>query len=307
MTGPHHGHGGHGHTHAPASFGVAFAVGTVLNAGFVVIEAICGVLAHSMALIADAGHNLGDVLGLLMAWAAAVLARRNPTPRYTYGLGRGTILAALLNAGLLLMAVGAIAVEAVRRLLHPAPIGTLTVMVIAAIGIAVNGGTALLFAAGRRGDLNLRTTFLHMAGDALISIGVVATAAAILLTGWLRLDPLVSLAIAGAILAGTWSTLREAFDLSMDAVPPGISAEAVRAYFAGLPGVARTHDLHIWPMSTTRTALTVHLVMPGRHPGDRFIAEVCHELGDRFGIGHATLQIELDEGVVCALEPDHVI
>lgn len=286
---------------------MAFALGTTLNLGFVLVEAIYGVLAHSMALVADAGHNFGDVLGLLMAWTASVLARRGPTQRYTYGLGRGTILAALLNAALLLIAVGAITVEGVRRLIWPEPVGDVAVMVVAAVGIVVNGATALLFAAGRRGDVNLRATFLHMASDALVSAGVVVAAAVIALTGWVRLDPIVSIAIAGVILAGTWNVLGETLGLSLDAVPAGIEPEEVRFYLVGLPGVSRVHDLHIWPMSTTETALTAHLVMPGEHPGDRFIAAACHELAHRFGIGHSTLQIELDEGVVCALEPDHVI
>ena len=307
MADHHHHHGRAGHGHAPENFGVAFALGTALNSGFVLVEAVYGVLAHSMALIADAGHNFGDVLGLLMAWTASVLARRVPTRRYTYGLGRGTILAALLNAALLLIAVGAIAVEGVRRLIWPQPVGDITVMAVAGIGIAVNGATALLFARGRRGDVNLRATFLHMAADVLVSAGVVAAAVVIALTGWVRLDPIVSIAIAGVILAGTWNVLGETLGLSLDAVPPGIRPEEVRGYLVGLPGVSRVHDLHIWPMSTTETALTVHLVMPGERPGDRFIATVCEELAHRFGIGHSTLQIELDDGVVCALEPDHVI
>lgn len=301
----HHDHGhDHGHSHAPARFGRAFAVGTTLNAGFVIAEVIAGIAAHSMALIADAGHNLGDVLGLLMAWAAAALARRAPSARYSYGLGRGTILAALVNAVILLVSVGAIAVEAVRRLVAPEPVGTLIVMIVAAAGIVINGSTALLFASGRKGDLNIRATFQHMAYDALVSLGVVIAGAAILLTGWERLDPLASLAIAGMIVAGTWGLLRESAGLAMDAVPRGITPEAVRDYVLALPEVEAVHDLHIWPMSTTETALTLHLVTPAGHPGDGFVARLAEALHDRFGIDHTTVQIELD-AAACTLACDH--
>src|SRR5664279_160052 len=226
--GHHHDHGaGHVHAPAPKDFGVAFAIGTALNLGFVIIEVIYGLLANSMALVADAGHNLGDVLGLVMAWAATVLARRAPSLNYTYGLRRGTILAALANAMLLLVAVGAIAIEGVQRLIAPSEVACVTVMVVAALGVVVNGVTAWLFASGRKGDINVRAAFVHMAYDALVSIGVVAAGGVIFLTGWTRLDPLVSLAIAMVILAGTWSLLRDSIGMSLDAVPVGIKPEEV--------------------------------------------------------------------------------
>ena len=304
-----HGHGGHGHhhAHAPADFGAAFAIGTTINFGFVLVELAYGLLSHSMALVADAGHNFGDVLGLLAAWGAASLARRAPTARFTYGLRRGTILAALVNAALLLVAVGAIAAEAANRLIAPEKVANGTVMIVAAIGIVVNGATALLFARGRADDINIRGAFLHMAYDAAISAGVVVAAAIAAAAGWLRLDPLVSLAIAGVILAGTWSLLRDSVGLALDVVPPGVDAAAVRTFLESQPGVARLHDLHIWPMSTTETALTVHLVVPGAHPGDAFLAKMAEALRHRFRIGHATVQIEQGEGAVCVLEADEVV
>jgi cobalt-zinc-cadmium efflux system protein len=298
---------GHSHSHAPKDFGPAFAIGTALNVAFVGIEVVYGLLSNSMALVADAGHNFGDVLGLLIAWIATVLARRAPSQTHTYGLRRGTILAALANAMLLLITVGAIAVEGVRRLLHPQEVAGITVMVVAALGIAVNGVTAWLFASGRKGDINLRAAFLHMAYDALVSLGVVIAGAIILMTGWTRLDPLVSLAIAGVILAGTWSLLRDSMGMALDAVPTKVNLDAVSSFIRHQPGVATIHDLHVWPISTTETALTCHCVMPGGHPGDQVLARLCHELQDRFGIAHSTIQIEVDEGVACTLEPDHVV
>lgn len=308
----HHDHdhgkqGGHSHSHAPKDFGAAFAIGTILNVGFVAIEAAYGILSHSMALVADAGHNLGDVLGLIMAWVAATLARRIPSQTHTYGLRRGTILAALANAMLLLVTVGAIAVEGVRRLLHPEEVQGVTVMIVASVGIVVNGVTAWLFASGRKGDINLRAAFLHMAYDALVSLGVVIAGAVILKTGWTRLDPIVSLVVAGVILIGTWSLLRDSVAMAMDAVPQHVDSDEVSQFIRAQTGIASIHDLHIWPLSTTETALTCHCVMPGGHPGDRAIAQLCHELQDRFGIAHSTLQIEIDEGVACTLEPDHVV
>jgi cobalt-zinc-cadmium efflux system protein len=298
---------GAGHAHVPTDFGTAFLVGIVLNLGFVLVEVIYGLLANSVALVADAGHNLGDVLGLGMAWIATILARRAPSKTHTYGLRRGTILAALANAMLLLMAVGAIAVEGMRRLIEPATVASTTVMVVAALGIVINGLTAWLFASGRHGDINLRAAFLHMAYDALISLGVVIAGAVIFLTGWTRLDPLVSLAIAGVILAGTWGLLRDSVGMSLDAVPAGLKPEEVSTYLKQQPGVTAIHDLHIWPISTTETALTCHLVMPGGHPGDAALANLAQELHERFGIGHSTIQVEVDEHVACALEPDHVV
>ncbi|HEY5380096.1 MAG TPA: cation diffusion facilitator family transporter [Pseudolabrys sp.] len=306
----HHGHDhqhGAGHDHAPKNFGTAFAIGTALNLGFVIVEAVYGLLANSIALVADAGHNFGDVLGLAMAWVATVLARRAPTQTHTYGLRRGTILAALANAVLLLVAVGAIAVEGVRRLIDPGEVAGVTVMAVAACGIAVNGVTAWLFASGRKGDINLRAAFLHMAYGALISAGVVIAGGVILLTGWTRLDPLVSLVIAGVILVGTWNLLRDSVGMSLDAVPAEIKLDEVTAFLKQQPGVTAIHDLHIWPISTTETALTCHCLMPGGHPGGEFLAKLADELKERFRIGHATIQVEVDEHIVCALEPDHVV
>jgi cobalt-zinc-cadmium efflux system protein len=297
----------HSHAHAPADFGTAFAIGTILNVAFVGIEVIYGLLSNSMALVADAGHNLADVLGLIMAWVAAVLARRAPSDTHTYGLRRGTIWAALANAMLLLVTVGAIVLEAARRLLNPEDVAGMTVIVVAAIGIVVNGVTAWLFAAGRKGDINLRAAFLHMAYDALVSLGVVIAGGVILSTGWTRLDPIVSLVVAGVILLGTWSLLRESVSMAMDAVPSGVNLDEVSKFISQQAGVATIHDLHIWPISTTETALTCHCVMPGGHPGDQAIARLCHDLQDRFGIAHSTIQIEIDESVACQLEPRHVV
>jgi cobalt-zinc-cadmium efflux system protein len=306
--GHHHDHGaGHVHAPAPKDFGAAFAIGTALNLGFVIIEVIYGLLANSMALVADAGHNLGDVLGLVMAWAATVLARRAPSLNYTYGLRRGTILAALANAMLLLVAVGAIAIEGVQRLIAPSEVASVTVMVVAALGVVINGVTAWLFASGRKGDINVRAAFVHMAYDALVSIGVVAAGGVIFLTGWTRLDPLVSLAIAMVILAGTWSLLRDSIGMSLDAVPAGIKPGEVEEFLKAQPGVAAIHDLHIWPMSTTDTALTCHCLMPGGHPGDEFLVRLAHQLHEHFSIGHVTIQVEVDEHIACALEPSHEV
>jgi cobalt-zinc-cadmium efflux system protein len=304
----HQSHGHEGHAHAvPNDFGKAFAIGIALNLGFVVIEVIYGLLANSIALVADAGHNLGDVLGLVMAWAATVLARRAPSKTHTYGLRRGTILAALANAVLLLVAVGAILVEGVRRLIEPGDVASVTVMVVAAVGIVVNGVTAWLFASGRKGDINLRAAFLHMAYDALVSVGVVGAGGLILLTGWTRIDPLVSLAVAGVVLWGTWGLLRDSVGMSLDAVPEGVELDGVRAFLLQRPGVSAIHDLHVWPMSTTENAMTCHCVMLDGHPGDVFLVNVAHDLRERFKIDHATIQIEVQENVACALEPDHVV
>jgi cobalt-zinc-cadmium efflux system protein len=304
---PHdHAHA-HGHVHAPPDFDRAFALGTALNLAFVVIEAVYGVLAQSMALLADAGHNLSDVLGLLLAWGAAALARRAPSPRYTYGLRSTSILSALGNAVLLLIAVGAIALEAVQRLWQPQAVAGGTVMAIAAIGILVNGITAWLFMAGRDGDLNIRGAYWHMAADAAVSLGVVVAGLAILVTGWHWIDPAVSLVIAGVIVWGTWALLRQSIDLAVHAVPKGIDPGLVRAYLARLPGVAQVHDLHIWGMSTTETALTCHLVLPGGHPGDAFLRDASEGLEQQFRIAHATLQIEHGDAEVCALAPEEVV
>jgi len=293
--------------HAPASFGTAFAVGIALNLTFVAVEFVYGVLANSMALVADAGHNLSDVLSLAIAWIASVLARRPPSSRLTYGLGGSSIVAALFNAVLLLVAVGAIAWEAILRLAHPEPVASGTVMIVAAVGIVINGATAWLFASGRKGDLNIRGAFLHMVADAAVSAGVVVAAAVILMTGWLWLDPLTSLVVVGLIVWGTWGLLRDSLAMSVSAVPAAIDPQAVRRYLESRPGVAAVHDLHIWPMSTTDTALTAHLVLPGGHPGDEFLMQATTELKRRFGIGHTTLQIEVSAETACQLAPDHVV
>lgn len=304
---PGHAHA-HGHHHAPIDPGRAFAIGVVLNLGFVVAEIAFGLWADSLALLADAGHNFSDVLGLLFAWGAAALATAKPSSRFTYGLRGSTILAALANAMLLLLATGAIAWEAILRLREPAPVAGATVIAVAAAGVAVNLGTALLFLRGRETDLNVRAAFLHMAADALVSVGVIVAGIAMLYTGWLWLDPVASLAIAVVILAGTWGLLRESVQLALHAVPAGVDAEAVRRHLCALQGVAQVHDLHIWGMSTTETALTVHLVMPAGHPGDDFLAGLCDEIHRRFGIGHSTVQVETASGSApCALAPDHVV
>jgi len=303
----HHDHAGHGHAHAPAHFGTAFAIGATLNAGFVIVEAAYGIFGHSVALLADAGHNLGDVLGLLVAWCASILVQRAPTPRFTYGFRGSSILAALFNAVFLLITVGAISWEAILRLGRPEPVAGLTVMVVAALGIAVNGVTAWLFASGRDSDINLRGAFLHMASDALVSAGVVAAGLVILLTGWLWLDPLVSLAVNAVIIWGTWGLLRDSIGMSMAAVPRRIDPAKVRAFLEAQQGVAAIHDLHIWPMSTTEIALTCHLVMPAGHPGDAFLHDVAEGLADTFKIGHPTLQVELDPHTNCALASETVV
>jgi cobalt-zinc-cadmium efflux system protein len=299
-----HVHGGdsQGHSHAPKDFGFAFALGAALNIGFVVLEAIAGVLANSMALIADAGHNLSDVLGLLMAWGAVLLLKRRPTREYTYGFGSSTILAALANAVLLLVAVGAIGLEAVQRFGNPPDVAGPTMIIVAALGILVNGFTAWLFASGRQRDVNIRGAYLHMAADAAVSLGVVVAGFAMLATGWNWLDPVVSLVICAIIVWGTWGLLRDTMRLALQGVPSGIDPARVQRRLASLPGVASLHDLHIWPMSTTDTALTCHLVMPGGHPGDDFILQATKMLQDEFEIRHATLQFEVGDAALCGLE-----
>ena len=288
------GHAHHGHSHAHGvEHGRAFLIGIVLNLGFVGIEALYGFLADSMALLSDAGHNLSDVLGLAIAWGAALLARRRRSERFTYGLRSSSILAALFNALLLLIAVGGIAWESIQRLITPTPVAAGTVMVVAGVGILVNGFTAFLFMSGSKGDLNIRGAFLHMVADAAVSLGVVLAGAVILWTGASWIDPVISLVIAVVILWTTWDLLRQSLTLSLQGVPSGISVPEVRKALEALPGVARVHHLHVWAMSTTETALTVHLVMPGGHPGDRFLADAQRELKRRFHIGHATLQIEI--------------
>ena len=315
MDGHHdhdHHHPGHGHHHGPVSHDRAFAIGVALNAAFVGIEMLFGWRANSVALIADATHNLGDVLGLLMAWGAAALGRRPPSASRTYGWGRGTILASLANAVVLLVSIGAIGLEAIHRLIAPQPVEEWTVMVVAAIGIAINGATALMFMRGRAADLNIRATYLHMVSDAAVSFGVVVAAGLTALTGWPWLDPLTSLAIVAVIAVGIWGLLRESTALAMDSVPSGISHPDVQAYLASLPGIGEIHDLHIWGLSTTESALTVHLVQSGIVQSDNDAVcrphEVAKNIHERFGIGHVTVQIEHGtEAEWCRMRPADVV
>jgi cobalt-zinc-cadmium efflux system protein len=295
MSGQHH-HHDHDHHHAPAGgFGRAFGIGIGLNLAYVAAEAMAGVSTGSMALLADAGHNLSDVLGLALAWAAVRLAARPSSKRFTYGLKRSGILAALANAVFLFIACGAIAVEAVRRLGDPQPVPGGMVMAVAAVGILVNGITAWLFARGKDGDVNIRGAYLHMLGDAGISAAVVVSGFLVLKTGQYWIDPALSLIVVLVIVRGTWGLMKESVAMSLDAVPDSVDAAAVSGFLVGLPGVAAVHDLHIWPMGTTDTALTAHLVMPAGHPGDATLAGLAHDLEHRFGIGHATIQVETGE------------
>lgn len=302
-----HDHAGHGHGEAPKSFGRAFAIGTALNMGFVVVEAVYGIMAGSMALLADAGHNLSDVLGLLIAWGAASLGRRTPKGRYTYGFRSSSILAAFLNALLLLVAIVVIAVEAIRRFSDPAPVAGDTVMIVAGIGIVINTVTALLFMSGRKGDLNIRGAFLHMAADAAVSAGVVVAGFIILKTGLTWIDPVTSLVIVVVIAIGTWGLLRDSVNMSLQAAPPGLDPKEAGDFLRGQEGVQTIHDLHVWPMSTTETALTVHLLVPSGYPGDAYTAQVAAGLKERFGIDHATIQIETDPTMPCELESDKTV
>ena len=299
--------GHHHHHHGPADFGRAFAIGVSLNVALVAAQGVYGVLANSVALLADAAHNLSDVLGLLLAWGATILARRVPTERFTYGLRSSSILAALGNGAFLLLATGGIAWEAIQRFTNPQPVAGTAVIIVAAIGIAVNTATALLFLSGRKGDLNIRGAFLHMAADAAVSLGVVLAGIGIVYTGWLWLDPATSLVISVVIVVGTWGLLRDSVRLALHAVPEGIEAEQVRAFLATIPGVTEVHDLHVWGMSTTDTALTAHLIMPEGHPGDAIVAGIAERLHDEFNIAHATIQIETDVSNACALAPEHVV
>lgn len=285
-------HEHHHHAHAPADFGRAFALGIALNIGFVLVETFYGWRSDSLALLADAGHNLSDVFGLLMAWGGYRLARLRPDRKHTYGWGRATILAALFNALILLVAVGGIIWEAVSRFSHPVPVAADTVMLVAAIGVVVNGITAWLFMSGNQDDLNLHGVVLHMAADALVSLGVVIAGVLFIWTGWTWLDPAISLVIALVILLGTWDLLRQSLHLSLDGVPASIELDKVRAYLGLLPHVCGVHDLHVWAMSTSEIALSVHLSMPEGHPGDAFLEQIADELHDRFAIEHATVQIE---------------
>lgn len=303
-----HSHKHQGQEHGQGNSNRAFAIGTALNIGFVIVEAVYGYRVNSLALVADAGHNLSDVLGLLLAWGASALTLRPPTRRHTYGLRRSSILAALLNALVLLLAMGAIAWEAVRRFSEPSSVSGGTVIGVAVVGIIINTVTALMFMSGRQKDLNIRGAFLHMAADAGVSLGVVLAGIAIVFTGWLWFDPVVSLIIVVVVVVGTWQLLKNSLDLALDAVPAGIEPLAVRTYLAELRDVAGVHDLHIWGMSTTETALTAHLVMPTGHPGDAFLVQVNRELQDHFGIEHTTLQIETgDPSYPCPLAQENVV
>lgn len=286
------GHEHHDHSHAPADFGRAFLIGIVLNGGFIVLEVLFGLLSDSLALLADAGHNLSDVLGLVLAWIANELAKKSATTRRTYGWKRATVLAALFNALLLLVGVGAIIWEAIQRFGRPVPVAGGTVIWVAALGIAVNGVTALLFMAGRKNDLNVRGAFLHMAADAGVSAGVMLSGAVILFTGWAWLDPVVSLAVAALILVSTWGLFKDSLNFSLDAVPENVDPDAVRAYFAALPEVVEVHHLHIWPLSTTEVALTVHLVKREPVLDDGLLDRIREDLEHTFGIGHPTIQFE---------------
>jgi cobalt-zinc-cadmium efflux system protein len=284
---------GHNHNHSHENnFGRAFAIGVTLNLAFVIIEFIYGKLSNSVALVADAGHNLSDVLGLTLAWGAAVLARKTPTPTRTYGLRRSSILAAVINAISLMIVVGAIAWEAIGRIKNPEPVASKTIIVVAAVGIFINTFSAFLFMSGRKSDMNIRGAFVHLMADAFVSLGVVITGVLILFTGWLLLDPIVSLIISIVIVIGTWSLLRDSVNLALDAVPEHIDTDEVKNYLLTLPHCTDVHDLHIWAMSTTETALTVHLVVEGKTYDDTMLSHITHELHDKFHIQHATLQIE---------------
>jgi cobalt-zinc-cadmium efflux system protein len=301
-----HSHAGHshaGHSHAPANFDRAFAFGISLNAIFVIVEVVYGYRAHSLSLVADAGHNLGDVLGLVLAWAGSVLVRKRATERRTYGLRRFSILAALANACVLLISVGGIAVEALRRMADPPAIGTTTVMVVATIGILINGATALAFARGRAGDINIRGAYLHMLGDAATSAGVVISALIISFTAWNWIDPVSSLIISGLILWSAWGLALDSFNLAVDAVPRGIDPKAVREGLLKLDGVTDVHHLHIWGLSTTEVALTAHLVRPCEGGEDEVLTAANAQLKKAYGIAHATLQIERGENGLPCKEP----
>lgn len=306
-----HGHShGHAHSHAgPRDYNKAFAIGIFLNLGFVAVEASYGFIAKSLALVADAGHNLSDVIGLVLAWVAIWMSQRKPSLRFTYGLRRSSILSALLNAVLLLIAVGGITWEALRRFWNPTPVETGTVIAVAFVGILINGITALLFMSGRKQDLNIRGAYMHMAADALVSVGVVIAGFAIQYTQWLWLDPAISLVISLVITMGTWGLLKDSLNLAMDAVPNNIHLPDVKEYFTKLGGVLEVHDLHVWAMSTTETALTVHLVMTKDHHNDAFLAKINKDLKKNFQIDHPTIQIESGDlaSFECALKPDEVV
>jgi cobalt-zinc-cadmium efflux system protein len=300
-----HDHSNHQHA-APSHFGRAFIVAIALNTAFVITEFTYGFIANSTALMADAGHNLSDVLGLFLAWGATHLASKSPNQQYTYGLRSSSILAALANGMLLLVACGAIAWEAIHRFSNPSPVAGTLMMIIAAIGILVNAGSAWLFSKGSKDDLNIRGAYLHMMADAAVSLGVVVAGGIILITDWNWLDPLISLLIVAVIVASTWGLLRDSTQLALSAVPKNVDLAAVETYLRNLKGVTDIHDLHIWGMSTTDTALTVHLVLPSGYPGDFFMDAIMHTLKEKYAINHCTLQVE--QGTThhdCALHSSH--
>jgi cobalt-zinc-cadmium efflux system protein len=301
----HHDHGSH--SHAPADFGRAFAIGIALNTGFVVLEASYGVWSGSMALLADAGHNLSDVLGLLIAWGGAELSKRPPTQQFSYGLKSSSILAGLINAIILLVAVGAIVVGAIQRLVHPEPVNGGAVMAVATIGIAINGLTAWMFARGRRRDVNIKAAYFHMVADAAMSAAVVLAGGLILAFRLPWIDPAVSLIVALIILWGTFRLLRDCSRMALGAAPPGIDLAEVERALAALPGVTRVHDLHVWSMSTTEPALTAHLIMPGGCPGDELLHFAAGRMEELFHIKHTTLQIETQPDGDCRLEPCTIV
>ncbi|MCF7967588.1 MAG: cation diffusion facilitator family transporter [Methylococcaceae bacterium] len=300
-------HSHHQHGHASNQYGKAFVIGIGLNLLFVMAEAVYGWVGHSVALLADAGHNFADVLGLLLAFLASGLSKRLPSPRFTYGFKGTSILAALLNAVLLLVSVGAIVWESIQRLQDPQPVSTNIIIWVAGIGIVINGMTAMMFASGRHADINIRGAFLHLAADALVSLAVVGSGLIIGWTHWYWLDPAMSLFVSLLVIRGTWGLLKESIALSLAAVPKGVDYPAVRAWLASNPQVDEVHDLHIWPMGTTEVALTGHLVMPAGHPGDAFLHSLADELQHRFGIHHVTLQIEVNPVTSCPLAVESVI
>jgi len=302
-----HAHHQHGHSDQTANYGRTFAIATVLNVALVAAQLVYGFLANSLALIADAGHNFGDVIGLVMAWAAFAVADWRPSSRFTYRMRAASILSAFANGVILLFAVGFIAWEAVHRFFEPQQVATTEVMVVAAIAVVINGFSAWLLSGGSKADLNMRGAFLHMVADAGVSVAVIVAAGGIMLTGWQWLDPAVSLLISLVILIGTWRLLRDSLRLSLNAAPRGIEPDEVERYLCGLPEVAGVHDLHIWAMSTTETALTCHVVTPQGHPGDEFLHRIASDLQQKFSIGHTTVQIELTDGGQCALQPDNVV
>lgn len=287
-------HDARGHHHGPANFGSAFAIGIGLNLVFVVVETAAGLIYNSMALVADAGHNLSDVLALVLAWVASIAARKPPSGRFTYGFKSSTILAALGNALLLAFAIGAILIETFHRVINPQQPEGMVMVVVAGIGVVINALTAMLFMRGQE-DINIRGAYLHMAADALVSLGVVVAGLAILLTGFAWIDPLVTLAIVAVIAWGTWGLARDSLTMGLLAAPARIDLAEVKAHLASFEGVTAVHDLHVWPMSTTETALTAHLVMPGKPAPDSVLRAIADSLAARFGVGHSTLQVESGE------------